>query len=91
MRHDDLADPPSRGGLDEPEDLVAAQMARAEDEPVAGDDVEHLVGLGEQRASIVDHRHRLAREAGLAKGQLERGPDRHLLVRGRPRGPRAAR
>ena len=44
-------------------------------------DVEHLVRLGQQRPSVVDDRHGLAREAGLAEGELERDPDGHLLVR----------
>ena len=38
-------------------------MAGAEDEIVSRDHVEHLEGLGQRRASIVDHRHGLAHEA----------------------------
>ena len=39
------------------------------------------MGLGEQRALLVDDGHRLAREAGLAQGELEANPDRHLALR----------
>ena len=84
MRHDDVADASFGRGLDEPEDLVAAEVAGAEDEAVTRDDVEHLVGLGQQRPSLVDDRHGRAHEAGLAEGELERDPDGHLLVRACP-------
>ena len=80
MRHDDVADAPFRGGFDEPEDLVPAEMTGTEDEAVARDDVEHLEGLGNQSSSVVDDRHGLAREAGLAERQLECDPDGNLLV-----------
>ena len=81
MRHDDVADAPLRRRLDEREDLVAAEVPRAEDEVVARDDVEHLERLGQQRPPVVDDRHGLAGEAGLAEGELERDPDGHLRVR----------
>jgi hypothetical protein len=80
MRHHDVADTPFHGSLDEPEDLVSPQVTGAEDEAVTGDDVEDLVGLGQQGASIVDDWNRLARQARLAKGEFERNPHRDLLV-----------
>ena len=80
MRHDDVADASLGRRLDEGEDLVATEVTGAEDEVVAGDDVEHLVRLGEQRPPGVDDRHGVTGEARLAKGELERDPDRHLLV-----------
>ena len=84
MRHDDVADASLGGGLDDAEDLVPGQMAGAEDEIVSRDHVEHLEGLGQRRASIVDHRHGLAHEARLTERKFERDPDRHLLVRACP-------
>ena len=80
MRHDDVPDASLPRRLDEREHLVAAEVARTRDEAVAGDDVQHLVGLGQQHSSVVDDRHGVAREAGVGERELERDPDGHLVV-----------
>jgi hypothetical protein len=81
VRHHDRLDPGADRALHEREDLVARQVPRAEDHLMPGDDFEDRVGLGEQRPLLVDDGHRLAGEAGLAQGELEAHPDRHLALR----------
>ena len=68
-------------GLDDGEDLVAAEVARRQEHPVARDRLQHLVGLRQQASSLVHDRHRIDPNALLVKLILELCPRRRRCVR----------
>ena len=74
MGDHDVPDPAVERGVDDGEDLVAAEMARRQQHPVARDRLQHLVGLRQHASGLVHDRHRIDPNALLVKLVLELCP-----------------
>src|SRR5581483_9973468 len=81
VRDDDRPHALLERAVDDGEDVLAAEVARREDQPVAGDRPQDGAGFREQLAVLAAHDHRLDREAEAAQLVLELRPERYLVAR----------
>ncbi len=78
----DLGDALLERGVDDLEDLIAAEVTGRQHHPVPGDHRQHLARLGQDRPRLVDDGYGLDLDPLCAQLELEAHPHRHLRAGG---------